>query len=147
MLWEHAIGIDNGPYGKSEGIAFIGNNGTLVVNRDGWDVIPESTRNSKGIMMYDIEEIPEQKKSGNADYLADHGKNFVAAMKSNDHSILKCGIETGAVAAINAHMGNIAFKTGRKVYWDTEKGEFKNDLQANLLIKSNYHNNWKLPVY
>lgn len=147
MLWEHAIGIDNGPYGKSEGIAFIGNNGTLVVNRDGWDVIPESTRNSKGIMMFDIEEIPEQKKSGNADYLADHGKNFVAAMKSNDHSILKCGIETGAVAAINAHMGNIAFKTGRKVYWDTEKGEFKNDLQANLLIKSNYHNNWKLPVY
>src|SRR5690606_13286517 len=41
MLWEHATGIDNGPYGRSEGIAFIGNNGTLVVNRGGYEVIVE----------------------------------------------------------------------------------------------------------
>lgn len=41
LLWEHATGIDNGNYGRNEGIAFIGNNGTLVVNRGGWEVIPE----------------------------------------------------------------------------------------------------------
>src|SRR5688572_18583434 len=33
MLWEHATGIDNGPYGRSEGIAIIGNNGTLEIGR------------------------------------------------------------------------------------------------------------------
>ena len=41
MLWEHATGIDGGNYGKTEGIAFIGNNGTLVVNRGGYEVIVE----------------------------------------------------------------------------------------------------------
>lgn len=146
MLWEHATGIDNGPYGKSEGIAFIGNHGTLVVNREGWGVIPETQRNSEGILNYEIENMPEQRKPNSADYLAEHGKNFVAAIKKNDASILACGIETGAVAAINAHMGNVAFKTGRKVYWDASTGKFKNDAEANKLIKTNYQNGWKLPV-
>ena len=39
MLWEHATGIDNGPYNRREGIAFIGNNGTLVLDRQGYDVL------------------------------------------------------------------------------------------------------------
>lgn len=32
MFWEYVIGIDNGNYGRIEGIVFIGNNGILVVN-------------------------------------------------------------------------------------------------------------------
>jgi predicted dehydrogenase len=146
MLWEHATGIDNGPYGKTEGIAFISNYGTMVVNREGWEVIPETKRNAEGVLVYEIEDLPDQRRSSSANYLADHAKNFVAAMQANDASLLKCGIETGAVAAINAHMGNVAFKTGRKVYWDAAKGEFKNDAEANALIKSNYQNGWKLPA-
>ena len=146
MLWEHATGIDNGPYGKTEGIAFIGNYGTMVVNRDGWEVIPETKRNEEGVLMYEIEDLPDQRRGNNANYLADHHKNFVAAMQANDASLLKCGIETGAVAAINAHMGNVAFKTGRKVYWDAAKGEVKNDKEANALIKAHDQNGWKLPV-
>jgi hypothetical protein len=90
--------------------------------------------------------LPDQRRGGNANYLADHTKNFVAAMQANDPSILKCGIETGAVAAINAHMGNVAFKTGKKVYWDAVKGEFKNDPEANALTKAHYQNGWKLPT-
>lgn len=145
MLWEHATGIDNGNYGKTEGIAFIGNNGTLVVNREGWEVIPETKRGDDGVVVYEIEDLPDQKRANNANYLADHHKNFVAAMQANDASLLKCGIETGAIAAINAHMGNIAFKTGRKVYWDAAAGAFKNDAEANKLMKSNYQNGWDLP--
>ncbi|MDX1939591.1 MAG: Gfo/Idh/MocA family oxidoreductase [Saprospiraceae bacterium] len=145
MLWEHATGIDGGNYGKTEGIAFIGNNGTMVVNRGGWQVIPETKRDQEGVLQNKIEDLPDQGRSGNSDYLAEHVKNFVQAMQKNDASILKCGIETGAVAAINAHMGNVAFKTGRKVYWDAAKGEFKNDKEANMLIKANYQNGWKLP--
>lgn len=145
MLWEHATGIDNGNYGKTEGIAFIGNYGTMVVNRDGWEVIPETKRNDDGVVVYEIEDLPDQKKANNANYLADHHKNFVAAMKANDASLLKCGIETGAIAAINAHMGNIAFKTGRKVYWDAAAGAFTNDAEANMLTKAHYQNGWEIP--
>jgi predicted dehydrogenase len=146
MLWEHATGIDNGNYGRTEGIAFIGNNGTMVVNREGWELIPETKKGDNGMTLYEIEDFPDQKRGARADYLADHAKNFVAAMKANDRSILNCGIETGAIAAINAHMGNVAFKTGRKVYWDAAAGLFKNDPEANEMIKAHYQNGWKLPV-
>ena len=40
MLWENAVGIDSGNYGQDEGIAFIGNDGTLVIDRGGWQVRP-----------------------------------------------------------------------------------------------------------
>ena len=146
MLWEHATGIDLGNYGKTEGIAFIGNNGTLVLNREGWEVTPETKRDDAGVLLYKVEDLPDQRKPSSVNYLFEHVRNFVDAMQRNDASILKCGIETGAVAAINAHMGNVAFKTGRKVYWDAAAGQFMNDPEANQLMKATYHNGWKLPV-
>jgi predicted dehydrogenase len=146
MLWEHATGIDLGNYGKTEGIAFIGNNGTLVLNREGWQVTPETRRDDAGVLLYKVEDLPDQHKPSSVNYLFEHVQNFVDAMQRNDASILKCGIETGAVAAINAHMGNVAFKTGRKVYWDATAGQFKNDPEANRLMKADYHNGWKLPA-
>ncbi|MCH5690520.1 Gfo/Idh/MocA family oxidoreductase [Niabella sp. W65] len=36
IVWDHAMGIDNGNYGKDHSIAFIGNNGTLELDRGGW---------------------------------------------------------------------------------------------------------------
>lgn len=143
MLWEHATGIDGGNYGRTEGIAFIGNNATLVLNRDGWSLVPE-TETKNGIKVYKVENIPNQARNG--DYLNEHTKNFVKAIRANDPGLLKCGIETGSIAAINAHMGNIAYKTGRKVYWDPAMKGFKNDEQANALLNAHYYNGWKLPT-
>ena len=143
MLWEHATGIDGGNYGRTEGIAFIGNNGTVVVNRGGWELIPETQRGPGG-REYKMPAMPQVSR-GNANYLNNHTQNFVEAMQKNDASILKCGIETGSVAAINAHMGNIAYKVGRKVYWDELTGMFKGDKEANALLTKEYNNGWKLP--
>ncbi|WP_209332492.1 Gfo/Idh/MocA family protein [Lunatimonas salinarum] len=141
MLWEHATGIDGGNYGTTEGIAFIGNNGTLVVNRGGWKVIAE-TENVNGQRKEKIEAMELVKPDGNAQRI--HCKNFVDAIKSNDASMLNCGIKTGSVAAINAHMGNVAYKLGRKVYWDAQKDAFT-ESDANKMTKASYHNGWKLP--
>ncbi|MBO5742000.1 MAG: Gfo/Idh/MocA family oxidoreductase, partial [Bacteroidaceae bacterium] len=41
VMWDHAIGIDDGAYGRTHGLGFVGENGTLVVDRGGWEVIPE----------------------------------------------------------------------------------------------------------
>ncbi|MCH7401799.1 Gfo/Idh/MocA family protein [Belliella kenyensis] len=137
MLWEHATGIDGGNYGYSEGIAFIGNNATLVVNRGGWEVISEKQGDKPK-----IEAVSRVRPQGNA--MDNHMSNFIQAIKNNDANSLNCGVETGSVAAINAHMGNIAYKTGEKIYWDEQKGLFTNK-EANKLIKAQYHNGWKLP--
>ncbi|MEZ4775746.1 MAG: Gfo/Idh/MocA family oxidoreductase [Bacteroidia bacterium] len=146
MLWEHATGIDNGPYNRREGIAFIGNNGTLVVDRQGYEVIPE--REAKGYSGWGkdkMEKIAPYKKPDTLNYLDLHTQNFVEAVKKNDPSILRTPIASGSVAAINAQMGNISYKTGRKLYWDAAKGEFINDSEANQLIHPQYHNGWSLP--
>src|SRR5690606_14817748 len=146
MLWEHATGIDNGPYGRSEGIAFIGNNGTLVVNRGGYEVIVE--REAQGYASTGkpkMETIEAYVKPPELNYLDLHTQNFIDAVKKNSQDALNTPIRSGSVAAINAHMGNIAFKTGTKIYWDNKANQFTDNTHANKLIVPEYHNGWKLP--
>jgi predicted dehydrogenase len=144
MLWEHATGIDGGNYGRTEGIAFIGNNGTVVVDRGGFELLAE-TEERDGRRRYKMEAVPAVRRRSDAVYLDNHTRNFVEAIRKGDASLLKCGIATGSVAAINAHMGNIAFKVGRKVYWDSSTGAFRGDAEANALLTKAYHNGWTLP--
>ena len=146
MLWEHATGIDNGPYGRREGIAFIGNNGTLVVNRNGFEVIVE--KESKGYSEWGapkMELIEKTDRPEGISYLDLHTANFLEAVKTNNAAVLNTPIHSGSIAAINAQMGNIAYKTGQKLYWDSTKGQFENNEKANGLIKANYHNGWIVP--
>ena len=146
MLWEHATGIDGGPYGRREGVAFIGNNGTLIVDRGGYEVVVEREAQGWGNWGDDkMEPIETFKAGGGPSHLDLHTQNFVDAIKANDDSKLNTHIASGSVAAINAQMGNIAFRTGRKVYWDASAGRFKNDDEANKMIKADYRNDWKLP--
>ena len=144
MLWEHATGIDGGSYGRTEGIAFIGNNATVVVDRGGFELRPE-TEEVDGTRRYKVPAIPAVTRPRDVDILDLHTRNFVEAIQKNDASLLKCGIESGSVAAINAHMGNIAYKVGRRVYWDASVGAFKDDREANALLTPEYHNGWELP--
>ncbi|UZJ64085.1 Gfo/Idh/MocA family oxidoreductase [Sphingobacterium sp. KU25419] len=74
IQWEHATGIDGGPYGKDHGVAFIGNNGTLVLNRNGWEVIPEKGR---------MEGVAFQRAVD--DGLDLHAVNFIEAVKVETH--------------------------------------------------------------
>lgn len=144
ILWEHATGIDGGNYGRDHGIAFIGNNGTLVLDRNGWEVIAE-----KEFQGWGKEKTPKMEgfsfDKGNASGLDLHTANFIDVLKSRDNSKLTAPIKVGYDAALVSHMGNVAFKTGNRIYWDENFGMFKEE-SANQLIKANYHNGWKLPM-
>lgn len=142
MLWEHATGINGGNYGRTEGIAFIGNNGTLVVNRDGLELIPEEAT-IDGVRTFKIPDIPDQPTRGN--YLDYHTANFVESIRNNDPANAACTPFSGSTAAINAHMGNIAYRTGKKIYWDNANREFKNNSAATAMISAEYQNGWQLP--
>jgi len=146
MLWEHATGIDYGPYEKTEGIAFIGNNGTLVLNRGGFEVLVE--KESKGYSArgnHKMDPITAVKRPQGVNYLDLHTANFVEAVRANNKALLNTPIQSGSIAAINAQMGNIAYKTGDKLHWDPLKSKFINNSKANDLIKANYHNGWQKP--
>jgi predicted dehydrogenase len=133
IQWEHAIGIDGGPYGRDHGIAFIGNNGTLVLDRGGWEVIPE-----KGKM----EAVPRQLSVDNG--LDLHAVNFLEVIKSRKLEDLHTPIQAGAHVATIAQLGNIAYKTGKKLNWDADRNRF-DDSDANKLLAAQYHNGYKLP--
>ncbi len=133
IQWEHAKGIDLGPYGRNHGVAFIGNNGTLVLNRSGWEVIPEKGR---------MEALPFQPASDNG--LERHMANFVEAIRQRNPQLLHAPIEAGAHIAIFSQMGNIAFRTGQKLYWDQGKQRFT-DSNANRYLAAVYHNGYKYP--
>ncbi len=144
ILWEHATGIDGGNYGRNHGIAFIGNMGTLVLNRDGWEVIPEKEFQGWGKEGIDkMEPIPLKSNDG-VSGLDLHTENFVEAVKNRDSSILNAPIKVGYDAALVSHMGNVAYKTGNRIYWDEEKNQFT-EQKANELITAKYHNGWKVP--
>jgi predicted dehydrogenase len=136
MVWDSAMGIDNGSYGRDHGIAFIGNNGTLILNRGGWEVIEERQSKNKVIM-------PLQKSSDNG--LDKHWVNFVDAVKSRNTANLNCSIQAGAHVATVAQMGNIAFRSGEKLFWNKEHGAFSDkNINKEYLMKE-YHNGYLLP--
>jgi predicted dehydrogenase len=136
MVWDSAMGIDNGSYGRDHGIAFIGNNGTLILNRGGWEVIEERQSKNKVIM-------PLQKSLDNG--LEKHWVNFVDAVKSRNAASLNCSIQAGAHVATVAQMGNIAFRSGEKLFWDKERGTFNDKAINQQYLMKEYHNGYKLP--
>lgn len=136
MVWDSAMGIDNGSYGKDHGIAFIGNNGTLILNRGGWEVIEERQSKNKVIM-------PFQKSSDNG--LDKHFVNFIAAVKSRKAEDLNCSIQAGAHVATVAQMGNISFRSGKKLLWNKAKGAFTDEAINKQYLQKEYHNGYQLP--
>ena len=142
MIWEHANGIDLGPYGRDHGVAFIGNNGTLVVDRNGWEIISEPNRTNYD--KYEGKKMvakPLIKPTGNG--LDLHTRNFLDSMKSRQKP--NADIAIAQNTALNASLGNIAFRTNSKILWDTEKQQIIGNDKAQELTKANYQNGWILP--
>ena len=136
LVWDSAMGIDNGSYERDHGIAFIGNNGTLILNRGGWEVIEEKQSKNKVIM-------PLQKSSDNG--LDKHWQNFIGAVRSRKAADLHCSIQAGAHVATVAQMGNISFRSGKKLLWDKAKGAFTDTAINQQYLMNEYHNGYKLP--
>ncbi len=136
LVWDSAMGIDNGSYDRDHGIAFVGNNGTLVLNRGGWEIVEE--RQSKNKVSK-----PLVKPSDNG--LANHWKNFTDAIKNNQPESLNCSVQAGAHVAKVAQMGNIAYRSGKRLVWDKAKNKFTDEtVNAEYLMKK-YHNGYSLP--
>lgn len=136
LEWDHAGGLSKGIYGRNYGVAFIGNNGTLVANREGWEVIAESENNTDKMQLVPLQ--PGDDKAHEK-----HVQNFIESVKTRKSPI--CEIEFGHNVALVAHMGNIAYKTGKMLSWDESKGKFKDDRNANDLLKPAYRSPWKFP--
>ncbi len=136
VLWDHAIGIDDGAYGRNHGLGFVGENGTLVVDRNGWEVIPEKVDGK-----IRMEAVPLKKGTGEG--LKNHVKNHLDCIAKRNPAT-NASIEIGAHIAKFSALGNIAYRTGKKLVWDGSR--FTNDTEANNFLVPSYRGPWKLPV-
>lgn len=138
MLWDHGTGIDGGYYGRDHGVGFVGNNGTLVVDRNGWEVIPEKKKGKDLMKRVDL-------IKGTGKGLDLHMANFIDGIKTRNRN-LNANIAVAANTARVAHLGNIAHRTGQRLYWDADNNQIINNKEASELASVKYRAPWKLPT-
>jgi len=134
MVWDSAMGIGNGSYGLDHGIAYIGNNATLVLSRHGWEIIDEKMNKLKIARAL----VPPADNG-----LDNHWKNFIGVIRSGKKEDLNCSIEAGAHVATVAQMGNISFRSGKRLVWENDR--FTDDDVNKAYLMKEYHNGYSLP--
>jgi hypothetical protein len=71
-----------------------------------------------------------------------HYQDWLTAIKNNTQPI--CSVETGHRTSSVCCLANITYWLNRPLQWDPVHESFKNDAQANALVKANIRGNWKL---
>ena len=136
IIWDHACGINHGPFDKKEGLAFFGENGTLVLTRAGWEVLPVMVGKEAR-----MEAVPFKKGEGKGLY--NHVGNFLSCIKSRE--LPNADIAIGARVAKMSHLANISCRLQREVRWDDANSLFVGDNEATALSKAYYRAPWELP--
>lgn len=89
-----------------------------------------------------MEAVPLQRAYGEGG-LNLHVKNHLECIKSRNRDC-NASIEIGAHIAKFSQLGNIAYRTGKKLTWD---GRRFDDAAANALLCKEYRKPWKLPKF
>jgi len=137
-----ARGQDDRPHGE----AYYGTNGTLIVDRLGFEIYPE-LKTTSGPGAAGREEKAEghrmeRKEMSAEDATGLHVKNFIESIRSRKRPA--ADIEIGHRASITAHLGNIAYRTDRKIRWDAAKEEIVDDAEASKLLGRQARKPWDL---
>jgi len=93
IQWEHRQWSPHANEGRSSGVAFYGEHGTLILDRGGWKVYGVKKGDSR---------------SG-ADATPAHCRNFLDTIRGN--SVLAADLSTGLIASHLCHAGNAAYRS------------------------------------
>jgi predicted dehydrogenase len=124
-------GIDS----KGGGFQFYGNEATLYADRSQYELFPREIRKGnadEGTFSYNMSPI----RGRGTDQEAPHVKNFINTVRGIE--TLNADVEICHRSTTAALLGNLAMKTGRKLYWDAEKEKFINDPEADKLLLKPY---------
>ncbi len=75
----------------------------------------------------------------------DHFANFLAAVKARDPKLLNADIEQGHLSSAYCHLGNIAYRLGRKLKVDPSTESFVDDPEANAMLTREYRAPFVVP--
>jgi predicted dehydrogenase len=145
------------PAGLHNGeIEFRGTKGTLYLQSNGYEVVPESITPNEFAARTPVDRSLERgwrvgakpmielkKGAGRAD-TEYHARNFLDCVRSRQQC--NCDIEVGHRSTSATLIGNIAHKTRTHLEWDREKELFTNNLAANKHLSYQYRAPYKFPV-
>ena len=116
--------------GEAEGAAVYGESGYVVIGNGTWRAFDENHR------------IVVRGASTKNDDDARHKRDMLNAIRDGGRPA--CDIEIGHCASGLVHLGNIAWRTDRKLRFDPETETF-GDNEANRLLGRKYRKPWILP--
>ncbi|MDE0125581.1 MAG: Gfo/Idh/MocA family oxidoreductase [Bryobacterales bacterium] len=116
--------------GEAEGAAVYGENGYVVIGNGSWRAFDEHHR------------IVARGASTKNDDDARHKRDMLNAIRDGGRPA--CDIEIGHCASGLVHLGNIAWRTDRKLRFDPETETFGDD-EANRMLGRKYRKPWILP--
>ena len=129
--------VNDHPYG----IEFYGTDGTLFVDRAGFELTPETRRDGDQVVG---RTLPRRRQASAAENSA-HARNFIDCVKSREKPI--CDIEIGHRSTSTAILGNLAYRSGATLTWDSATEKVTNGNQkAAALLDVPYRAPWKLTV-
>ena len=123
------------------GLEFYGTEGTLFVDRQGFDITPESRREEGQF----VDRMLSRRQIATTPDNPSHARNFVDCIKSRKAPI--CDIEIGHRSSSAALLGNVALRSGGTVVWDGKTETVTNgNAKATALLDVAYRTPWKLTV-
>lgn len=126
--------------GKTYGILFHGTEGTLFVDRAGYELIPETRgRGAEAVKRTE----PVSDKNSNNHGVA-HFANFVECVRSRKRPV--CDIEIGHRSTTTCLLGNVAYRSRQRIEWDAKAEKITNAADARKYLSRDYRKPWKLHV-
>lgn len=136
-----ARGTEDRPHGE----AYYGTNGTLIADRIGFEIYPEplkpaltAKQRSQPIDAWRM----QPKRVQGKDTTDLHTQNFIECVRSRQKP--NAEVEIGHRSTATSHLGNIAYKVGRRLTWDAAKEDFIADAEASKLLGRKARKPWDL---
>jgi predicted dehydrogenase len=140
IVWEHRMWSKHPDEGVGFGTAFYGDKGTIVIGANNWRI--EDTVGPKG-EPEPISSGPHHFSMGPAfDGQQLHVRNFLECVKNRNKP--NADIEIGHLSTRLCHLGNIAFRAGKKLTFDAARESF-HDAEVNALLTREYSNRFAMP--
>jgi predicted dehydrogenase len=124
--------------GKGGAILFHGTDGTLMIDRQGFEIIPEK----RGSGDKAVDRMDALKVENSNQHHLDHMRDFLECVKSRKTPI--ADIEIGQRSTSTALLGNIAYRTGRRIEWDAERERIVGDRDAQRYVTREYRKGYTL---
>lgn len=129
-------------YDRDRGSAIIGTTGSVIVDRDGYEVY-----DLKGKKIREVKAGSETSSNDlvGRDSMTDaHFANFIAGVKKGES--LNAPVSIGNVAVTMLQLSNIAWETQRVLTLDTADGKIQHDPEAMKGWSRTYEKGWELHV-